>query len=218
MRTNPLYAPEFPVGADGRASPSVNRVSLLAPPGRYTVTLEAGGLRMSQPLEVRKDPNTTGTDQDIATQTALAQDISTDLNGVAEMVNTLEKVRAQIATLRKVTGDTAVVTAADSLDQKVIAVEGQMTQLRITGRGQDLIRYQAMLAEKLVYLFNDVGSTDNAPTGPQRDVAGVLKERARTARVDFDRLLNRDIEGFNRMLRDKGLGGIIAKPEPPKTS
>jgi hypothetical protein len=32
----------------------------------------------------------------------------------------------------------------------------------------------------------------------------------------LDRVINTDLEGFNRMLREKGLAGIVATP--PKTS
>lgn len=218
MRTAPLFAPEFKVGAEGRPSPSIAKTARLAPPGRYTVTLKVAGQSMSQPLEVRKDPNSPGTDADIRTQSELVADLQGDLDQVAEMVNTLEQVRAQLATLKSVVADDQVKAQVDSMDQKVIAVEEAMTQLRITGRGQDLIRYPAKLGEKLVYLIGDVGNTDNAPTTSQREVGTVLKERTRASRNEFDRLLNRDLDQFNRMLRDKGLGGIVARLNPPKTS
>ncbi|MGE0443551.1 MAG: sialidase, partial [Gemmatimonadales bacterium] len=215
MRTAPLYAPEFTTAAAGRPSPSINPVALLAAPGRYTVTLTAAGTSMSQPLEVRKDPNTTGTERTIAEQTALATELRGQLDGVADMVNSLEGIRAQLATLGSVIKDPAVKAAADSLDRRVIEVEEQLTQLRITGRGQDLIRYPAKIGEQLAYLINDVGSTDNAPTGPQREVGASLTQRARDARNDFDRLVNRDVAAFNRTLQEKGLGGIVTQSGRP---
>jgi hypothetical protein len=95
-------------------------------------------------------------------------------------------------------------------------VEEQLTQLRITGRGQDLIRYPAKTGEKLVYLINDIGSTDNPPTASQREVGGVLRQRARAARDELDRIIQRDLDQFNKLLRDKALGGIFTRVEPPK--
>ena len=219
LRTQPLYAPYIAAEMAGRQSPSLGRHSMLAPPGRYTVRLTAGGRTETQPLEVRKDPNTAGTDLDLRTQASLATEMRTELDGVVDMVNTIEVVRAQLATLKAVTKDEkSVAAAADSLEQKFLAVEEQLTQIRITGRGQDLIRYPAKVGEKMIYLLGDVGSTDNGPTGPQREVGGVLKERARNARNELDRLINRDLDDFNRMLQGKGLGGIVAKSSPPKTS
>jgi photosystem II stability/assembly factor-like uncharacterized protein len=217
VRTPPLYAPHIRAELAGRQSPSLGRVSLLAAPGRYIVKLKAGGQELTQPLELRKDPNTPGTEQDIQAQTALAGELQNALDSVVDMTNTIEGVRAQLATLKAVAKDHKDVgVAADSLEQKFIAVEEQLTQVRITGRGQDIIRYPAKTGEKLVYLISDVGSTDNAPTASQREVGGVLRQRVRAARDELDRVIQRDLDQFNRMLREKGLGGIFARPEPPK--
>ncbi len=60
LRTSPLYAPEVIVGPEGwRPAPSVGRISLLAPPGTYTVTLKVGEEKSSQKLNVFKDPHST---------------------------------------------------------------------------------------------------------------------------------------------------------------
>jgi photosystem II stability/assembly factor-like uncharacterized protein len=215
VRTPPMYAPHVRAELAGKASPSLGRVALLAPPGRYTVRLRAGGQELTQPLELRKDPNTPGTEQDIAAQAALAGELVRTLDSVVEMTNTIEGVRLQLATLKALAKeDTGVVRATDSLEQKFIGVEEQLTQVRITGRGQDLIRYPAKTGEKLVYLIGDVTSTDNAPTASQREVGGLLRQRARAARDELDRIIQTDLDQFNRMLRDKGLGGIFARVEP----
>ncbi|HSE53407.1 MAG TPA: hypothetical protein VLB00_14555, partial [Gemmatimonadales bacterium] len=206
VRTPPMYAPHIRAELAGKASPSLGRVALLAAPGRYTVRLRAGGQELTQPLELRKDPNTPGTEQDIAAQAALAGELTRTLDSVVEMTNTIEGVRLQLATLKALAReDTAVVRATDSLEKKFAGVEEQLTQVRITGRGQDLIRYPAKTGEKLVYLLGDIGSTDNAPTASQREVGGVLRQRARAAGDELDRLIQNDLDQFNRMLRNKGL-------------
>ncbi|HJR36660.1 MAG TPA: hypothetical protein VJ817_17010, partial [Gemmatimonadales bacterium] len=217
VRTPPLYAPHIRAELAGKASPSLGRVALLAPPGRYTVRLRISGQEFTQPLELRKDPNTPGTEQDIAAQAALAGELTRTLDSVVEMTNTIQGVRLQLATLKALAKeDTAVIRATDSLEQKFVGVEEQLTQVRITGRGQDLIRYPAKTGEKLVYLLGDIGSTDNAPTASQREVGGVLRQRARTAREELDRLIQTDLDRFNRMLRDKGMGWIFATVEPAR--
>ena len=40
------------------------------PPGNYTVKLSAGGTELSQPLMVKKDPNSSGSESDIQAQFA----------------------------------------------------------------------------------------------------------------------------------------------------
>lgn len=219
LRTEPLYAPYVAAELAGRRSPSLQQHSMLVPPGRYTIRLTVGARTETQPLEVRKDPNTAGTDTDLRAQAAMATEMRSELDGVVDMVNTIEVIRTQLATLKAVTKEEkAVGAAADSLEQKFIAVEEQLTQLRITGRGQDLIRYAAKVGEKMVYLLGDVVSTDNGPTTPQREVGGVLKDRAKSARNELDRLINRDLDAFNKMLQGKGLGGIVPRTAPAKIS
>ncbi|MGE0551854.1 MAG: WD40/YVTN/BNR-like repeat-containing protein [Gemmatimonadales bacterium] len=217
LRNSPLYAPQVRVEIEGRPSPSVGRVRMLAPPGRYTVKLAVNGVELTQQLEVRKDPNTPGSDAEIATQAQFHRELTGELNDVVEMINGLEIARAQLKALGAVTTDSAVKGEADSLAARLVAVEEDMVQLRITGRGQDLIRYPSMLAEKLVYLINDVGGTDHAPTGSQREVGAVLRQKAREARSAYDRAMREDVARFNALLRDKGLDGVIATT-PPRTS
>jgi hypothetical protein len=219
MRAPPLYAPHIKAELEGRPSASLNRVAGLVPPGRYTVKLVVSGQTLSAPLEVRKDPNTTGTEADIKAQAEYWGQLKTELDGVADMVNTIESVRAQLATLKAVNQSVKELgPAADSLEQKFIAVEERLTQLRITGRGQDLIRYPAKIGEQMGYLVNDVNATDNAPTAAQREVGAVLIERAAAAKAELERVVNRDLPAFNQLLRDKGLQGVVARPEPAKTS
>ena len=50
-------------------------MSILLPPGTYTVKLSAGGAESSQPLVVRKDPNSGGTEADINAQIAMMLDL-----------------------------------------------------------------------------------------------------------------------------------------------
>jgi hypothetical protein len=57
MRTSPAYAPDIKVGPDGtRNAPGAGRMSILMPPGIYTVKLAVGGQEFRQPLIVKKDP------------------------------------------------------------------------------------------------------------------------------------------------------------------
>jgi hypothetical protein len=83
LRTPPQYAPDMKVGADGRTAPDGVRFALLAPPGSYTVKLTAGGQDMTQRLDLRKDPNSGGSEEEIRTQTALLLTIRSDLESVA---------------------------------------------------------------------------------------------------------------------------------------
>ncbi|HEY3384702.1 MAG TPA: hypothetical protein VGK32_23315 [Vicinamibacterales bacterium] len=70
-------------------------------PGEYTVRIRVDGQEFAQPLLVRKDPSSAGTEADITAQVKLALDIRDHVNVVADMTNTIEWVRKQLEDLRK---------------------------------------------------------------------------------------------------------------------
>jgi hypothetical protein len=214
LRTSPLHASWVAVKPEGRPAPGVGRYAILAPPGRYTVRLSAGGKELTQPLELRKDPNSGGSEEEIRQQMELATAIQADLDDAVDAINSIEVVRAQLGSLKEVLkSDTTaadVRAAADALDRKLVATEERLLQMRVTGRGQDLLRWPMRISEQLVYLAQSVGSSDHAPTAPQREVHQLLREQLRAARGQLDQLLQRDVASFNEMLRRKKLQNIIA--------
>ena len=176
--------------------------------------LTARGQDLTAPIEVRRDPNAGGSDDEIRQQMELATAIQADLNDAVDAINNIETVRAQLASLKEVLkADTTagdVRATADSLDRKLVAAEERLLQVRVTGRGQDLLRWPMRISEQLVYLAQSVGGSDRAPTGPQREVHQLLREQLRSTRGQLDQLLQRDVASFNEMLRKKKLDNIIA--------
>ena len=216
QRTSPLFAPEIVVGPQGRPMPDGGRFALLAPPGTYTVRVRNGGEELSQPLVIRKDPSSGAGEEDLKAQTALLQDLAADINGAVEMVNTVELARAQLVSLRSVlAGDTAMATVrreADSLEKRLIAVEEELVQLRLTGRGQDGVRWPIKTVGQMMYLAGQLGSSDYAPTVQQREVRTLLAEQARATRGRLTQLLERDLAAFNARLRERNLPSVLLYP------
>ena len=95
--------------------------------------------------------------------------------------------------------------AAETLDRTLISVEEGLFQMRVTGSGQDQIRYPSRLMERLTYLFNTVAVADFRPTDQQGEVHVVLKERLRLIAAALQEVLDDDVEDFNRMLQTLGL-------------
>jgi photosystem II stability/assembly factor-like uncharacterized protein len=217
LRTSPLFAPEVTVGPEGwRPAPGVGRISLLASPGTYTVKLMVGGQELSQRLNVLKDPHSSGTESDIEMQTKLVSRLRDEMNTMADTVNQIESLRAQLANLEKELGtdDTskAVRTAADNLANKLVSLEGNLLQLKRTGRGQDDVRWASMLLEKLSYLAAQVASSsDFPPTTQQVAVQEELKQQAEKYQQEFQQLVAKDVAAFNAMLRERNIPNIITK-------
>lgn len=216
LRTSPQYADWMPVGLEGKNTPSFGRISVLLPPATYTVTIAARGQTLSQPLEVRKDPQSGGSDEAIRANVDLVRSIQRDMSDVVQMVNSLELTRGRLISLTKViAADSAkadqrkgVRTAIDSLDAKLERLEEKLFQRRTTGRGQDDVRWSPRLAEQLEYLAGSVGGSDYAPTASQREVAQLLHQRAAAVRTEFNDVTARELAAINEQLRRAGLDVI----------
>jgi photosystem II stability/assembly factor-like uncharacterized protein len=218
LRTSPLYAEAFKVGADGtRKFPTAGPLSVLAPPGAYTVKLVVNGQEIAQPLTVLKDPNTAGSEADIQTQTKTLLDVRDTMNDVARLINQAESIRAQLVQLRSIVGEEEaaqpVQAAANALDDKIVAIESRLFNLTATGRGQDMLRTPNELVEKLSHLADVVSLADFPPTDQALEVLAVLTKQASGYAGQMQQVFDTDVAAFNRTLRDRGMtGGIIATP------
>jgi len=221
LRTLSPFAPELTLNAQGwRPAPNNRPLSLLEPPGTYTVQLDAGGAPITQKLIVLKDPHSTGTLADIATQTKLAQTILDEYNRVTAAINQIELVRAQLdtvsASLAADPGGPAAAAAPDlrksaaALDAKLVDLEGDLYNTKATGKGEDQWRWAPTLIDKLSYLEGEVTSSDFPPTQQQVQVNQELAQQVASHRAAFDQLLTTDLAAFNAALRSKKIPNVIA--------
>jgi hypothetical protein len=163
---------------------------------------------------VRKDPHSEGSQADIEAQIAMLMDIRSDLETVADMVNQIELIRRQIYDLDAVLeGDTnlrPVTTAADELDAKLIAVEEDLYQMRMTGRGQDSFRWPAKLVTKISYLASGVANFDFPPTTQASEVHEKLKKEIAATQTQLNDVLSADLASFNNLLEERNIRNVFA--------
>ena len=208
MRTSPEYAPDIKLGPDGtRNAPGAGRASILLPPGNYSVKLLVAGQELSQPLIVKKDPNSGGTDADIAAQNAMMLELWKDIDTAARMINQIEVLRSQ---LEKVDVP-AVKSAVDGFDKKLIEIQENLIQRKLTGQGQDAVRWPPKLLTKINYLANGLASGDFGPTKQQREVQALLKQQLAEQKQRMDEVLKQDLPAFNKILADNNVK-VVIKP------
>jgi len=211
LRTSPTYAPHIVPGPNGRVAPGTSTLSILAPPGTYTVKLTVGGVEQSQPLVVRKDPNSGGTEGDIAAQTRALVAIRNDLNEAADAVHRIEAVRVQVDGITRVVEDATVKKAAEALQQQLVDLEMNLVDLRLTGGGQDGVRFGSKLISKLGYLANGIATSDHKPTDQHGEVQQLLDAQLRTHLTALDALLAKELVAFNELLRQRNVPNVVVK-------
>jgi photosystem II stability/assembly factor-like uncharacterized protein len=203
FRTHPLYAPWLSPGPDGRRSRG--GITVLAPPGSYTVRLTLGTQQYTQPLTVVKDPHSAGTQADIQSQMALLHQIQANLKTAVDMVNHVEHIRGQIEELEGAQKSNAKLSAAArAVDGKLIALEEDLYDVKLTG-GQDGMRWPAGVVQKIFHLASDVAQSDFAPTDQELAVDRMYTENLQHWQTEMNALLATDLAGFNKTLQEQKL-------------
>ena len=215
MLTSPIYAPHIAAGPNGRVAPGTGTLSILAPPGTYTVRLTVNGQTQTQPVVVRKDPNSSGTETEILAQTRALMAIRNDMDEGAMAVGQIESARVQLDSVSRVATDGAIRTAAAALSQKMMDLEMNLVDLRLTGQGQDGVRFGSKLLSKLNYLAGGISASDHQPTSQAVEVQGILNRELRSHLTALDQLLARDLNALNSQLRGAGMGPIVVRGRAP---
>ena len=213
MRTTPVGAPWFPMSEErNRKIASYGTNTYLVPPGTYTVNLVAGGESFKAPIKVIKDPHSEGTMDDIKAQTDFIVKARKDLNKIADMVNAIESARRQLLDLKdalKTKGDEKTLKEIEAMDKKLTSVEGNLVQLKITGKGQDGVRWPAKIGEKLDYLTNTAATADFRPSDSHNQVYDVLKTSLTEQEAAYDKLMKEDFAAFIKMLQSNNIGPVV---------
>jgi photosystem II stability/assembly factor-like uncharacterized protein len=216
LRTTPLHAPW--VETDEHGWPEAGGVAgaaRLVPPGDYTVALTVGGETHEEVLTVRKDPNSRGTEADIAENFALVKSLVDDLDAAVAVIDGAEMVRWQLQQLQAAHGDDATDAVAElledaaALEARFTELEARLYQLYGTGRGQDGVRWPMRTAQQIGSLMGNVESSDFPPTQQHRAVAGELSAEVEAATADYEALVAGALAEFNRALAAQGMAGIV---------
>ncbi len=213
MRTEPLYADWFPMGKSRTRKSTVKPFSILEPPGTYTVQLTAGKKTFSQKLAVLKDPHSDGSLSDIQQQIALLKKLYQDMDRLSEDINRIEKIRRQLldmkAMLKTQKKEKSLCKLVGSMDTAFIVLEGKMIRLKITGTGQDDVRYPARLASRIRYLASVVAVADFPPTDQDQEVYQVLHNRLMQYDNELKTLMQGKFAAFLDTLSAHKIGPVI---------
>jgi photosystem II stability/assembly factor-like uncharacterized protein len=210
------------------------QAGVLAAPGMYTVKLTAEGKEFTEKLEVRKDPNSQGTLEDIMEMVRLWTAVVQDINEVVGMINRIEWVGKQMEDLGKVLGRVKdgkpVQDAFADIQKKVMTVEDKLLQRQLHASDPKSYRAEMMLYSKLLWFSGEIGTgagdirntEDFGPTSQQLEVYEILKKRLAEVRAEYDKLFKEDIPAFNNKLKEAGLGSLITnldvRSAPPDES
>ena len=219
LRTKPIYGEWVDLG-DERWRSGGGEITVLEPPGNYVVVLDVDGQEQRQELEVLKDPNSSGSEDDIAEQIAMVYQLRDDHEQVTAAINQLEWIRRQLYDLQAVLAEAeadweSLIEAVAEVDGTLIAVEEKLVQIKRTGTGQDQIRWPTMLSGRIGYLIRNVATYDFPPNDQQREVQDVLETKMRNALAEVRAVVDGEVASLNETLVSQGVPPVlVSRPRP----
>jgi hypothetical protein len=188
----------------------------VAAPGQYQVRLTVSGQSQVAPLEVKLDPRVKVSPADLAQQFALQMQIHDELNHVYDAVNQIQDVRSQVAGLkRRLLPENAstkpIVSSADDLEKKLVAVRDQLINLTISA-DEDSLAYPPQIDAKFAFLAMDVGTADAAPTEAEQLEFEKLKRQSGGLLSRWDDLQQHDLATFRKLTAESNLSIVVVPP------
>jgi photosystem II stability/assembly factor-like uncharacterized protein len=187
----------------------------VAVPGHYQVRLTTGGQTRTADFELKLDPRVTVSQTDLEQQLNLLLETRDELNRVYDTVNQIQDVRSQLAGLKRRLPENAnartIVSAADDLEKKLVAVREDLINLTISAN-EDSLAYPPQLDAKLAYLAMDVGDADSAPTEPEQQEFEKLKRQSGELVGRWEDLQHRDLAAFQKLTAEGSLSTVVVPP------
>jgi hypothetical protein len=213
LMTRPSEHAHVELPEEGRPLGEGGRVSPLAPPGRYTVTLRAADREFTQPLDLLKDPNSGGSEEEIQQQVTMMRGIRESVDSVVVLIEEIERTRVETQLVTERTADHVAAAeireASRTLEEELIDLEMRLFDVRLTGgtARQDTLRWARRLYARLTSLAGYISGTDDRPTDQAREVYEMLRSEL----GDYQRqmaAIREDVKTFNRLLDDRGIDPI----------
>ena len=187
----------------------------VAVPGHYQVRLTVGSDTQTAGFDLKLDPRVKVSQTDLEAQLKLLLETRDELSRVYDTVNQIQDVRSQLAGLKRRLPENAnaknIVTAADDLEKKLVAVREDLINLDIDAN-EDSLAYPPQLDGKLAYLAMDVGTADSAPTAAEYQEFDKLKRQSGELQSRWEDLQRRDLAAFQKLTAEGSLSTVVVPP------
>jgi hypothetical protein len=188
----------------------------VAVPGSYQARLTVGDETFTQPFEIRKDPRSSATQEDLEAQFRFLMDVRDKLTETHDAIRRIREVRAQLDdTKKRLRGKEdmkPVLDAAKELDKKMTAVEEVLYQTK-NRSSQDPLNFPIRLNDKLTGVADSASLGDFKPTAQAVEVKEQLIQAIDAELAKLRQVWEGDLARFNELAREKGVAAVIV-PDP----
>ncbi len=185
-----------------------------AVPGSYQVKLTVDGKTQTQTFEIKKDPRSEASQEDVQKQFDFLTKVRDKVTETHEAILQIRDARKQIddvvARTKDQQGGKAIADAGKALNDKMKVIEEALYQTK-NQSGQDPLNYPIRLNNKLAALTGVAASADFAPTAQAvavyNDIAGKIDAQLQKLR----QIMTTDIPAFNKLVREQEVPAVTIK-------
>ena len=181
--------------------------AFMVPPGQYFAKFKTGTDSTEVPFAVKADPNYTITQEDYEAQFNFLKTARDKFNETQKAIKDIRTLRTQISSFIAGQGKDVpkeVKQTADSITKKLTELEETIYQTK-SKSFQDVLNFPIRLNDKLAGLFDVAASGNFAPSKQVRDVYNELALQIDAVLGRLKEIREKDIAGFNEMIRKNAL-------------
>ncbi|HEX8967597.1 MAG TPA: glycosyl hydrolase, partial [Chloroflexota bacterium] len=201
------YRWEKPVKVEGKSRGSreealENVGGPRAVPGEYQVRLTVGDQSFTQPLHLLADARLPVSAEDLRAQFELKLAIRERISDTSKAINRIRRMRAQVEDWQKRATDvSSIADAAKSLEEQLLAIEGELINLDFEKPRPGPNR----IKEKLDTLSSMIDESDDAPTRGASEVYQMLSGQLSALLTRLDQVVEGPLRTFNDLVRAEAI-------------
>jgi len=186
------------------------------PPGTYGVTLTVGEESASAEFELRQDPRSSATQEDLEEQYRFLIGIRDKVSEMHDAITDIRQVRGQLEALKKRLGDgeenEAIEESAKALEEQMGEIEKALYQTQNQSR-QDPLNFPVRLNDKLAGVGSLAAIGDAAPTAQDYSVHDELKAAIDGELAKLKELWDTDLPALNAAVLAAAVPALVIDEE-----
>jgi hypothetical protein len=152
-------------------------------------------------FEIIPDPRSTATAEGFAAQFDLHRGINDKISEANSAINQIRRIKAQAEAWADRSEDESIKDAAKELNEKLLEVEGELTQYRAKSL-QDILNFPGMLDVQLAALAGYVSTAEGRPPQQAFDVFEELSSEVDVQLERLQQLLVDEVAAFNAQVQE----------------
>jgi hypothetical protein len=181
-------------------------------PGTYKARLMSSKDTVSTTIEVLPDPNWNITPDEFRVQQEMLQKIDGYVIEIHESINKMRNAKSQLKQYQSNLKDKDeyqdLVVLGDTLMARIDRWEQELVQTKMKTQ-QDMVNFRSKLGAEFMFLKGYVDNHDPRLTQGAIQRMEDLEEQWIEQKSALDRIINEDLNTYNKLYRDKGIPAVV---------